>query len=117
MDQRSQKLPVYKMAIDWKIAFPIRPEFRTLPMVWYVPPLSPAQPQIDQGRLPAEVDGAIPKAEALRLPVRYLANLLTAGDEVPVVSALIRLIAMCSYQRSVHVDSKADRRVLDPAPG
>ena len=107
--------PVYKMAIDWKIAFPIHPEFRTLPMVWYVPPLSPVQSQIDQGRLPTEVDGAIPKAEALRLPVRYLANLLTAGDEAPIVSALNRLIAMRSYQRSVHVDGNADRRALDTA--
>jgi len=30
------KSPVYKMAIDWKIAFPLHPEYRTLPMVWYV---------------------------------------------------------------------------------
>jgi len=112
----ARNFPVCKMAIGWKIAFPIRPEFRTLPMVWYVPPLSPDQSQIDQGRLPAEVDGAIPKAEALRLPVRYLANLLTAGDEAPVVSALNCLIVMRSYQRSVHVDGKADGRAR-PAPG
>jgi nitrate reductase beta subunit len=35
--------PVYKMAIEWKVAFPLHPEYRTLPMVWYVPPLSPIQ--------------------------------------------------------------------------
>jgi len=27
------KSPVYKMAMDWKIAFPLHPEYRTLPMV------------------------------------------------------------------------------------
>ena len=32
--------PVWRMAMDWKIAFPLHPEYRTLPMVWYVPPLS-----------------------------------------------------------------------------
>ena len=33
--------PVYKLAVKWKVAFPPHPEFRTLPMVWYIPPLSP----------------------------------------------------------------------------
>ena len=33
--------PVYKMAVQWKVALPLHPEYRTLPMVWYVPPLSP----------------------------------------------------------------------------
>ena len=27
--------------VDWKLALPLHPEFRTLPMVWYVPPTSP----------------------------------------------------------------------------
>jgi nitrate reductase beta subunit len=91
----------------------MHPEFRTLPMVWYVPPLSPVQSQIDQGNLPVGPDGAIPLASTMRLPVRYLANLLTAGKEAPIVSALNRLIAMRSYQRSVHVEGKADTRALE----
>ncbi|VEB59428.1 respiratory nitrate reductase 2 subunit beta [Salmonella enterica subsp. enterica] len=37
----AQRSPVYKMAMDWKLALPLHPEYRTLPMVWYVPPLSP----------------------------------------------------------------------------
>src|SRR5690606_21067501 len=39
----AQRSPVYKMAMDWKVALPLHPEYRTLPMVWYVPPLSPIQ--------------------------------------------------------------------------
>ncbi len=111
----AQKSPIYKMAIDWKIAFPMHPEFRTLPMVWYVPPLSPVQSQIDQGNLPVGPDGAIPRGDTMRLPVKYLANLLTAGKEAPIRSALNRLIAMRSYQRSVHVEGKADLRALETA--
>ncbi|MDA0190423.1 MAG: nitrate reductase subunit beta, partial [Proteobacteria bacterium] len=34
----AQKSPIYKMAVQWKIAFPLHPEYRTLPMIWYVPP-------------------------------------------------------------------------------
>jgi nitrate reductase beta subunit len=100
------------MAIDWKIAFPMHPEFRTLPMVWYVPPLSPVQSQLDQGNLPVGPDGVIPLAGTMRLPVQYLANLLTAGKEAPIVSALNRLIAMRSYLRSIHVEGQPDTRPL-----
>ncbi|WP_303904335.1 nitrate reductase subunit beta [Thiohalomonas denitrificans] len=113
--QAAQKSPIYKMAIDWKIAFPLHPEFRTLPMVWYVPPLSPVQSQIDQGNLPVGPDGAIPEAGTLRTPMKYLANLFTAGKEEPVLSAMNRLIAMRSYQRSVHVEGVADTRPLEAA--
>jgi nitrate reductase beta subunit len=111
----AQKSPIYKMAIDWKIAFPMHPEFRTLPMVWYVPPLSPVQSQIDQGNLPVGPDGAIPLASAMRTPTKYLANLFTAGKEEPIRSSLNRLIAMRSYQRSVHVEGVADTRALEAA--
>lgn len=113
--EAARRSPIWKLAMEWKIAFPMHPEFRTLPMVWYVPPLSPVQSQIDQGRLPVGPDGAIPVADALRLPVKYLANLLTAGKEAPIISALNRMIAMRSYQRSVHVDGRADTRALDAA--
>jgi nitrate reductase beta subunit len=113
--EAAQKSPVYKMAMEWKIAFPIHPEFRTLPMMWYVPPLSPVQSQIDQNNLPTEADGNIPKAEALRFPAKYLANLLTAGDEAPIISALQRLIAMRSNQRSKAVDGKTNTAALEIA--
>ncbi|MGQ7250027.1 4Fe-4S dicluster domain-containing protein, partial [Halomonas sp. V046] len=36
----AQESPVYKLAMDWQLALPLHPEYRTLPMVWYVPPLS-----------------------------------------------------------------------------
>lgn len=115
MLRAAQNSPIYKMAMDWKIAFPMHPEFRTLPMVWYVPPLSPVQSQIDQGNLPVGPDGAIPLAGTMRTPIQYLANLFTAGKIAPVESALNRLIAMRSYQRSIHVEGKVDTRALEAA--
>jgi nitrate reductase / nitrite oxidoreductase, beta subunit len=94
--------PIWKMAMEWKIAFPLHPEYRTLPMVWYVPPLSPIQNAAEAGMIAAE-DG-MPDVKSLRIPVQYLANLLTAGDEAPVVSALERMLAMRAYMRSKTVD-------------
>ena len=60
-------------------------------MVWYVPPLSPL------------VKSGITNAESLdnmRIPLKYLANLLAAGDEKPVRRALERLLAMRAFIRS-----------------
>ena len=111
--EAAQKSPIYKLAVDWRVAFPLHPEFRTLPMVWYVPPLSPVQAQIDQGNLPSTDDAVIPKVESLRLPVKYLANLLTAGKEEPIVLALKRMIAMRSYYRSLNVEGMSNMAVLD----
>ncbi len=54
----AQQSPVYKMAMDWKLALPLHPEYRTLPMVWYVPPLSPIQSAADAGELPHTGDPA-----------------------------------------------------------
>jgi nitrate reductase beta subunit len=108
----ARRSPIWKMAMEWKIAFPMHPEFRTLPMVWYVPPLSPVQSAIDQGQLPTEPDGVIPRADALRFPLQYLASLLTAGKEQPVFDAIAKMMAMRSYQRSIHVEGQADTRAL-----
>jgi len=33
--------PVYKLAVKWKVALPLRADFGTIPNVFYVPPLSP----------------------------------------------------------------------------
>src|SRR5262249_42654390 len=102
--------PVYKMAIDWKIAFPLHPEYRTLPMVWYVPPLSPIQAKAEAGVL--GTNGVIPNVSKLRIPLKYLATLLTAGDEYPVKLALERLLAMRAYMRARHVDGAEAPEVL-----
>ena len=109
----AQASPVYKMAMDWKVALPLHPEYRTLPMVWYVPPLSPIQNAAEQGNI--GMDGVIPDIKSLRIPVRYLANLLTAGDEAPVVRALERMLTMRSFKRSQQVDGREDLDVLKKA--
>ena len=45
--EAAQKSPIYKMIIDWKIALPLHPEYRTMPMVWYIPPLSPIMNMVE----------------------------------------------------------------------
>jgi nitrate reductase beta subunit len=106
----AQSSPVYKMAVDWKVALPLHPEYRTLPMVWYVPPLSPIQSAANSGQV--GTFGKLPDVRSLRIPVKYLANLLTAGDEAPVVAALERMLAMRAYMRDRHVEKVENAEVL-----
>jgi nitrate reductase beta subunit len=94
------------MAMEWKIAFPLHPEYRTLPMVWYVPPLSPITSAAAAGKI--GVDGDMPEVKNLRIPVKYLANMLTAGVEAPVVAGLERMLAMRAYMRAKTIDGVID---------
>ncbi len=101
----ARRSPVYKLAKVWRLAFPPHPEFRTLPMVWYVPPLSP---MIRAAERPEATDPA-----DMRIPIRYLANLLTAGDEAPVRLALQRLTALRNHMRSLRVEGAPDKGALE----
>src|SRR3546814_15749809 len=77
-------------------------------MVWYVPPLSPIQSAAERGRV--GMNGELPDVASLRIPVRYLANMLTAGDEAPVVRAMERMMAMRAWRRAINVDGVEDHR-------
>src|SRR5690606_40852136 len=105
----ARQSPIYKMAMEWKVAFPLHPEYRTLPMVWYVPPLSPITAAAEAGKM--GMDGAMPDVKSLRIPLRYLANLLTAGDEAPVAQGLERMLAMRAYMRAMTVDGVIDEGI------
>ena len=105
----ARESPIWKMAMEWKVAFPLHPEYRTLPMVWYIPPLSPIQNAAEAGAI--GMDGAMPDVSNLRIPLRYLANMLTAGDEKPVAAALERMLAMRAYMRARTVEGVTDEAI------
>jgi nitrate reductase beta subunit len=107
--EAARRSPIWKMAMQWKVAFPLHPEYRTLPMVWYVPPLSPIQSAAEAGKI--GVDGAMPDVRSLRIPLKYLANLLTAGKEEPVAQGLERMLAMRAYMRAKTVDGVIDEAI------
>ena len=96
--ESARKSPIYKMIKEWGVALPLHPEYRTLPMVWYIPPLSPIQSAAEAGKIGKK--GIIPDVHDLRIPVKYLANMLTAGKEDPVVDALEKMLTMRAYMRA-----------------
>jgi nitrate reductase / nitrite oxidoreductase, beta subunit len=100
----ARRSPVYKLAKVYKVALPLHPEYRTMPMVWYIPPLSPIVDALRDTGNDAEDSGNLFGAlDSLRIPIEYLAELFTAGDVVPVQSSLRKLAAMRSYMRDVNL--------------
>ncbi|GAA2796373.1 nitrate reductase subunit beta [Mycolicibacterium pallens] len=110
--QAARRSPVYALAKVYRVALPLHPEYRTMPMVWYVPPLSPVvdvlSAQGHDGEDCANLFGAI---EALRIPVEYLAELFTAGRTDIVTEVLRKLAAMRSYMRGVTLRGEGDPAV------
>lgn len=104
----AQNSPTDKLMRQWRLALPLHPEYRTLPMVWYVPPLSPLQTGTEN-KNPDEV------LSDMRIPIKYLANLLAAGDEAPVRRSLKYLMAMRTYMRSLRLEKTPDTSILEHA--
>jgi len=100
----AQRSPVYKLAKVYNVALPLHPEYRTMPMVWYIPPLSPVVDALrDTGNDAEDVDNLFGALDTLRIPIEYLAELFTAGDPAPVQASLRKLAAMRSYMRDVNL--------------
>jgi nitrate reductase beta subunit len=100
----AQRSPVYALISTYQIALPLHPEYRTMPMVWYIPPLSPVVDIVrDTGHNAEDRGNLFAAIEALRIPVEYLAQLFTAGDPAPVDAVLRKLAAMRSYMRDINL--------------
>jgi nitrate reductase beta subunit len=85
-----------------------------MPMVWYVPPLSPVVDLLREQGHDAEDHGNLFGAiDALRIPVEYLAELLSAGDTGVITTVLRRLAAMRSYMRAINVGGDPDEAIAE----
>ena len=89
----AQESPVYKIVKEWQLGLPLHPEFRTLPMVWYVPPLSPITRRM-------EANCYLPEADEMRIPIAYLAEILAAGNTSVMTRTLQRLLDMRAVMRA-----------------
>ncbi|TDD64682.1 nitrate reductase subunit beta [Actinomadura darangshiensis] len=110
--EAAQRSPIHALINTYKVALPLHPEYRTMPMVWYIPPLSPVVDVVRDTGHDAEDPGNLFAAiEALRIPVEYLAELFTAGDTAPVDAVLRRLAAMRSYMRDINLGRDPDETI------
>ena len=110
----AQESPIYKLIHKFKIALPLHPEYRTMPMVWYVPPLSPVLDVADKlGMDNVDADDVFHTIDSLRIPMEYLASMFSAGDVDVVKGVLMRLAGMRTHMRSRTLEGDVDQDLLD----
>jgi nitrate reductase beta subunit len=112
--EAAQRSPVYALTNRYRIALPLHPEYRTMPMVWYIPPLSPVVDVVRDTGFDGEDENTLFAAiEALRIPVEYLAEVFTAGDPQPVQHSLRMLAAMRAYMRRINLGEEPDETIAE----
>ena len=73
----AQDSPIWALISTYEVALPLHPEYRTLPMVWYIPPLSPLVDEVAAAGLDGENHKVLLTAVSqMRIPLEYLAKLL-----------------------------------------
>ncbi len=127
----AQYSPTYKFVKEWGMALPLHAEFRTLPMLFYVPPMLPVMASLGQQKnhkeqseklnpiskqwedtwlydtSTEELWGTLDQA---RFPLKYMASLFGAGDENKVKPVLKKLMAVRIHRRRVTVGDVSDEK-------
>lgn len=116
----AQYSPTYKFVKEWGLALPLHPEFRTLPMLFYVPPMLPVMASLskqsnehlknnldpiakvwpDEWKYDTSMEEIFGVIEKSRFPLKYMANLFSAGDENKVKDKLKKLLAIRIWRRA-----------------
>jgi nitrate reductase / nitrite oxidoreductase, beta subunit len=132
--EAAQKSPTYRFVKDWGMALPLHAEFRTLPMLFYVPPLLPVMASVsetdtskqreklhsiskewpDQWIYHTTIDEVFGTIDDARMPLKYMANLFSAGDTGAVALRLKKLMAVRLHRRQVTVGD-VNPQTLDAA--
>ncbi len=116
----AQYSPTYKFIKKWGLALPLHPEFRTLPMLFYVPPMLPVMATLskqtnehlknqmdpiakiwpEDWKYDTSMEEIFGIVEKSRFPLKYMANLFSAGDENKVKDKLKKLLAIRIWRRA-----------------
>jgi nitrate reductase beta subunit len=114
----AQKSPVYRFVKKWDLALPLHSEFRTLPMLFYVPPLLPVMASLDKSdEEQRDKMGSVVKQwnddwlydtstenifgtlDEARFPMQYMANLFSGGDVEMIKARISKLMAVRIHRR------------------
>lgn len=112
----AQNSPAYKFIKEWGLALPLHPEYRTMAMMYYIPPLSPVVSVIEEDLFKLNVASdthdfdLFDRLEDARLPVKYLANMFSAGNEPVIQEILRKLYAVRIYMRQKTVEGQIDQK-------
>lgn len=101
--EAARQSPVWKFLKVWQVALPLHPEYRTLPNLFYVPPLLPAIGSTESGRYESTTGSLWGNIDQSRVPIQFMANLFTAGDQEKIRAVLKKLMAVRIHRRFITV--------------
>ncbi|MEP6715081.1 MAG: nitrate reductase subunit beta [Terriglobia bacterium] len=101
--ESAQLSPVYQFVKVWKIALPPHIEYRTMPMLFYVPPMAPVLSERTGANLTNVSEDLFHDIDEARIPMKFLASLFGAGHEEMVRYALRKQKAVRWYRRYITV--------------
>ena len=124
----AQNSPTYKFVKEWNLALPLHPEFRTLPMLFYVPPLLPVMASVtdvdnteqskkmnekakywpDNWLYDTSTKEMFGTIDNQRFPIEYMASLFSAGETSWVSDRIKKLMAVRLHRRKVTVGDVDD---------
>ncbi len=109
--EAAQRSPVYKFVKEWGIALPLHIEYRTLPMLFYVPPLLPVLGNVEGDAYDTTTTDFFGPLDQQRLPIEYMARLFTAGNVGKLRYALKKMMAVRYLRRQDTVGDLSPEQV------
>jgi nitrate reductase beta subunit len=109
--ESAQRSPVYKFVKTWGLALPLHIEYRTLPMLFYVPPLLPILGNGDGETYDATSDTLFAPLDRARLPMAYMAKLFAAGNVGKLRYSLRKMMAVRYLRRQETVGDQDPAKV------
>lgn len=103
MIEACQKSPIYKWVKEWGLALPLHAEYRTVPSLFYVPPLLPVMGNVSDTVYNNDSGSYFTNIDMCRLPVKYLASMFSAGDEGKIRNVLKKLMSVRIHRRGITV--------------
>ena len=101
----ARRSPIYQFVKVWGLALPLHPEFRTMAMMFYVPPLSPVVSTIENELVRLDISDDTEDFELFdhldraRFPVQYIANLFSVENEDVIRQILRKMYAVRIFKR------------------
>ena len=108
--EAARRSPIYELISEYKVALPLHPEYRTMPMVWYIPPLSPVVDVLaDSGNDGEDAGQHVRRDRQAAHPGRVPGRAVHRRRHEPVEASLRKLAAMRSYMRDINLGERTER--------
>ena len=110
--EAAQRSPIYALINTYRVALPLHPEYRTMPMVWYIPPLSPVVDVVkDTGTTPRTTATCSPRSTPCASRSSTSPSCSPPATSRRSTRCCKKLAAMRSYMRDINLGRDPDESI------